>query len=235
MVRVGDSTSEVSGSGTSAFAAARPRGAGERHRTAVALVVSLVLVAVLIGVAAVVIGLVVPDGRDRGINLEATARRDEFLDTLRAIPGVVYVVEPTDRVRTGGYGDAPSETVEVTVSGTPAELDGVFAALCEYGGGESGEGVDYLFAVTTDVAPMTLRCEDPALAGRLTALVDLARGVPPSVDESVRIAVSGADVSVAARPAPEAMPEAWRWVSPWTTGVLDLGLTPVEVRLAPEP
>lgn len=230
MVRVGDSTSEVNGSGTSAFADARPRGAGERHRTAIALVVSLVLVAVLIGVAAVVVGLVVPNGRDRGINLEATARRDEFLDTLRAIPGVVYVVEPTDRVRSGGYNDTPSQTVEVTVSGTPAELDGVFAALCEHGGREEDEGVDYVFDVATDVVPLSLRCEDPALAGRLTALVDLARGVPPSVDESVRVQVDGPDVSVSARPAPEALPEAWRWVSGWTTGVLDLGLTPVQVR-----
>lgn len=235
MVRAGENTSEVSRSGTSAFAGddAEARGPAERRRTVLALVVSVVLVGVLIGVAAVVIGLVVPDAPDRTADVEATARRDAFLDTLVPMPGVVDLVEPASMVQTG-Y-DARSETIDVTVSGTPAELEEVFAALCEHGGREGDHGADYLFAVTTDAAPMTLQCEDPALAGRLAALVDLARDVPPSAVEGVRIAVSGADVSVWARPAPEALPEAWRWVSPWTTGVLDLGLTPVEVRLATEP
>lgn len=229
MVHAGEGASEVSSSATSAFADAETGGAAEGRRTAVALVVSVVLVAVLIGVVAVVVGLVVPNGRDRGVNLEATVRRDEFIDALRATPGVVYVVEPTDGVRNGGYGDLP-ERVDVTVSGTPAELDAAFVALCEHGGIEEGNGVGYVFDVATDVVPLSLRCGDPALVGRLTALVDLARDVPPSVVGSVKIAVSGAEVSVTARPSPEAMPEAWRWVSRWTTGVLDLGLTPVEVR-----
>ncbi|MFE4465227.1 hypothetical protein ACFRCR_08920 [Oerskovia sp. NPDC056781] len=230
MVHAGEETSEVSSPGTSAFRDARPGGPAERRRTLLALGVSVVLVAVLIGVVAVVIGLVVPTVPDRSADLEATARRDEFLDVLRATPGVTYVVEPTDSVRSGGYDDAPSEIVDVTVSGTPIELEEVFAALCAHGSREGDQGTDYLFDVATDAAPMTLQCEDPALAGRLTALVDLARGVLPSLDEGVRVRVDGTDVSVSARPAPEAMPEAWQWASRWATGVLDLGLTPVGVR-----
>jgi hypothetical protein len=214
----------------SAFADAETRGAAERRRTALALITSLVLAAVVIGVVAVGIGLVVPNAPDRGINVEGTLRRDTFLDALRTTPGVSYVVEPSERVRSGGY-DAPPERIDVTVSGTPAELEAVFTALCEHGGNERRQGLDYVFDVSTDVAPMVLQCEDPALAPRLAALVALARATPAEGMGSIRVQVVGPEVSLWAQPAPEAVPEAWRWASGWTTGVLDLGLTPVEVRL----
>ncbi|MHA7132304.1 hypothetical protein [Oerskovia turbata] len=231
MVPSEESASQVADPAHGLPGAPTGRGEGERRRTVLALVVSLVLAVVLIGVVAVGIGRVVPKVPDRGIDLEATARRGEFLDALRSIPGVVYVVQPTDEVRRGGY-DATPERIDLTVSGTPVEVGAVFTALCEHGREERDHGVGYVFDVATDPLPMYLQCEDPALAPRLAALVDLARATPAEGMGSVRVQVVGSDVSLWAQPAPEEIPAAWRWVSVWTEGVLGLGLTPLEVRFS---
>jgi hypothetical protein len=231
MVPSGEGASQVAGPEHGLPGAPTGRGEGDRRRTVLALVVSLVLAVVLIGVVAVGIGRVVPKDPDRGIDLEATARRDEFLDALRGTPGVMYVVAPSDGVRQGGY-DATPERIDVTVSGGSVEVVAAFTALCEHGGSEGDRGVDYVFDVATDVLPVILRCEDPALAPRLAALVDLARATPAEGMGSTTIQVVGPDVSLWAHPAPEAIPDAWRWVSVWTEGVLGLGLTPLEVRFS---